>query len=346
VEVGDSSYVARRSYGEDSYTVAGFGGGGSWNFASDIGPSAYSNFSISSGWYRSGLDFVLVYAQVAGATFGAPPEPFPYVAPERFYPLAVGDDWVYRRRIGGAEQGYLVRRVVGDTTLGGVAFALVREEVVGAAGGVQTCAVRFDGRWMLWEPIDGPCEPLEERMLGRGSWVPLSHVPRYTYTCAADVGVTSYPADACFEFRVSNVYENEGTRFATDIGLTSVWALGVGWPEREQYTLQYARVGGVTYGESPVAAEPGPGGAVLGLRVAPNPARGTAALTVALPAPADVRADVFDALGRRVLALTPGRLPAGQHQLLLNASALAPGAYLVRLSAGEAAATRLLVVAR
>ena len=78
----------------------------------------------------------------------------------------------------------------------------------------------------------------------------------------------------------------------------------------------------------------------------PNPFRQEAAMTYRLPAAADVRLDVFDALGRQVRTLVDGRRPAGEHQASLQASGLPPGLYVVRLTASGQTATRRLVRVR
>ena len=78
----------------------------------------------------------------------------------------------------------------------------------------------------------------------------------------------------------------------------------------------------------------------------PNPARTGAALTLTLADAADATAEVFDVLGRRVAVLVEGPLAAGTHTLRLDARALAPGAYVVRATAGGFAATRRVTVVR
>ena len=78
----------------------------------------------------------------------------------------------------------------------------------------------------------------------------------------------------------------------------------------------------------------------------PNPFRQEAAMTYRLPAAADVRLDVFDALGRQVRTLVNGRRPAGEHQASLQAAGLPPGLYVVRLTASGQTATRRLVRVR
>lgn len=94
----------------------------------------------------------------------------------------------------------------------------------------------------------------------------------------------------------------------------------------------------------PVAAEDETTPTVFALRAPfPNPFREATTLTYDLPAPADVRLDVFDALGRLVATLDDGPRPAGTHDVTFAPERLVPGLYLVRLTAGEKTATRRLV---
>lgn len=82
------------------------------------------------------------------------------------------------------------------------------------------------------------------------------------------------------------------------------------------------------------------------VRVAPNPTRGTAALTFRIDAPASVRLTVNDALGREVAVLADGPLAVGEHRADLDARGLAPGVYLWRLTAGERMETGRVTVVR
>ena len=75
----------------------------------------------------------------------------------------------------------------------------------------------------------------------------------------------------------------------------------------------------------------------------PNPFRDATTLTFALPEPADVRLEVFDALGRQVATVAEGTHAAGTHEVQFVERGLAPGLYLVRLAAGSQTATRRLV---
>jgi hypothetical protein len=96
------------------------------------------------------------------------------------------------------------------------------------------------------------------------------------------------------------------------------------------------------------ADEPAPGALpeILALHApAPNPVGGRATIRYELPAAGPVRLAVYDALGREVAVLVDGERPAGVHAVVVDAGALAAGAYVVRIhGAGTAVARRLSVV--
>jgi endonuclease/exonuclease/phosphatase family metal-dependent hydrolase len=75
----------------------------------------------------------------------------------------------------------------------------------------------------------------------------------------------------------------------------------------------------------------------------PNPFRDATTLSYALPEPAEVRLEVFDALGRRVATVAEGFHSAGEHEARFAARDLSPGLYLVRLTADGQTATRRLI---
>ena len=104
---------------------------------------------------------------------------------------------------------------------------------------------------------------------------------------------------------------------------------------------------------NPVAAEAEPDAGpqeapptAFSLATHPNPARGAATVTVAMPTAGPVRVEAFDALGRRVALLHDGPLAAGTHTLGLDAAALPPGVYVVRAVTGATVASRRLTVVR
>ncbi len=103
---------------------------------------------------------------------------------------------------------------------------------------------------------------------------------------------------------------------------------------------------------APVAAEPVAETARFAVSAAPNPlgAAGTR-LSFALGAPAEVSATVFDVRGRRVRTLDAGALGAGPHTLRWDGRdragrSVAPGVYVVRLTAGAERATLRVTVVR
>lgn len=93
------------------------------------------------------------------------------------------------------------------------------------------------------------------------------------------------------------------------------------------------------------AAESGPGdaGTRLGPPV-PNPATDHVRFAVTLDAPADVRLDVLDLLGRRLAGVAPGRMSAGT--VAVETGALARGLYVAVLRVDGAVAGRQRVVVR
>lgn len=98
---------------------------------------------------------------------------------------------------------------------------------------------------------------------------------------------------------------------------------------------------------SPVAAEGPPGHAALSLELTgPNPFRDATSLQFTLPAPADVRIELYDLAGRRVAGLVTRRYAAGVHRIALRGGNLAPGTYIARLEAGAQAVTRRLTRTR
>jgi hypothetical protein len=95
-----------------------------------------------------------------------------------------------------------------------------------------------------------------------------------------------------------------------------------------------------------VTAVSGSPAAVLSLAAAPNPARGTLQLALALPSSDPARIELFDLSGRRVAARTlAGR--TGAHVVRLDETrGLDPGVYVVRLTQGREARTRRVTVLR
>jgi hypothetical protein len=77
---------------------------------------------------------------------------------------------------------------------------------------------------------------------------------------------------------------------------------------------------------------------------APNPFNPTTEILVALPTAAYVKLDVFNIMGQKVATLVDEHREAGYHIVAWDASSVASGIYLYRLSAGDFVATKKMVV--
>ena len=78
----------------------------------------------------------------------------------------------------------------------------------------------------------------------------------------------------------------------------------------------------------------------------PNPATARTLVPFSLREAADVRLAVYDVLGREVALVTERAYGVGDHAESFDASALAPGTYVARLTAGSDVVVRTLSVAR
>ncbi|MCG3153714.1 MAG: hypothetical protein DKINENOH_00304 [bacterium] len=78
----------------------------------------------------------------------------------------------------------------------------------------------------------------------------------------------------------------------------------------------------------------------------PNPFNPSTTIAFALPKLSEVTLKIFDASGREVKTLVEGRLPAGRHEVVLDASPFSSGVYFYRLQAGEFSQTRRLTLVK
>ncbi len=94
------------------------------------------------------------------------------------------------------------------------------------------------------------------------------------------------------------------------------------------------------------AVEPIGAAAGLGLEEGfPNPFRQATTVTYDVPRPMHVTVAVYNVLGRRLVTLVDAPHPSGRRNVTLEAGALPPGVYFVRLETPAGAKTRMIVLA-
>ncbi len=263
--------------------------------------------------------------------------------PRGYVPLAVGNEWEYRvdltrpatifRPRDESRTEYLRYRV---TAASGDAFTLVTTRFSAAFAQLSqdTVPVRFDAattsvRAVLAGGALGVPTPFFACDLGlafdspnpgatlcyRGAGRGETQIPQLTGT-AAPVATKQF-----FSF----IYG-----FAAVHGIGFIGGGGGCEPcsdfsDRDDYALAFAVVGGRTYGTRVVAGESGPASAgTARLDVFPNPTTGS----VTLRGAGASSVEVYDALGRRVRAVTLGAV--SDAEVVLDLSSLPAGVYVVR----------------
>ncbi len=101
--------------------------------------------------------------------------------------------------------------------------------------------------------------------------------------------------------------------------------------------------GVVTVGTEGLSAAPDQ---LLSARTYPNPFAGQAVIEFSMPAPARVRLEAFDSLGRRVAVIVDRYLAAGRHTVPFDASGLPAGVYTYRLVSGRHSHSGAMLVLR
>lgn len=76
----------------------------------------------------------------------------------------------------------------------------------------------------------------------------------------------------------------------------------------------------------------------------PNPFNPSTSIRFALPESSDIRLEIFTLQGRRLAILADGPYQAGFHSVDFDASRLAGGLYLYRLTADGQAITRKMII--
>ena len=294
------------------------------------------------GCEGSCTDTRLEYARVGGVTYGAPiadiplgPDPTPA---EAYAPLAVGNRWEYRLVNLDGFRGFRRSTVVRDTIIDGVTWKILRQESFinpTTQTSVAESLVRFDPVTanLTYRAPTGSTQPayfcrLDVDLTGDGTGLCSGNVTYTKRTQTAPPGVTTTVLTLPTAFGETQVAAGLGLVFSAIEG--------------SETTLVFARIDGETFG-TPVAGEVDAAPmAAFALTAAPNPTAGPLSLALTLPAAQTVAVEAFDVLGRRVWQQRAA-LGAGPQTVAVDASAWAPGVYVVRATAGRVAATARVV---
>ena len=294
------------------------------------------------------VEFVLAYADVGDETRGEPIEGMPYVPdptpPASYYPLGVGDEWIYSQN-NAAFRGYTRRTVVRDSIVEGRAYAVVESTLYDLRADVPSWSrprqrlLRFDSTTTNVMELGSEVEVVAISNLGEDFLA--CPTPADGGRCPPFYDYASYPGELVPVMIGEEVvlvpsvkFRRGGTEDVRYPGL----AAGIGQIQGNDQgdRFEYARVGDVEYGSHPVATTDRPAPPAFTVTAGPNPTAGLVTLALDLPAPADVAVEAFDVLGRRVWRAT-APLGAGRQTVALDAGAWAPGLYVVRVTAGGAA---------
>ena len=76
----------------------------------------------------------------------------------------------------------------------------------------------------------------------------------------------------------------------------------------------------------------------------PNPFNPSTDISFALPVATNVKLEIFNILGQKLITLIEQRLPAGNHTITWDGSDFASGVYLYRLKAGDFVETKKMML--
>lgn len=308
----------------------------------------------------------LVRAQIDGEEYGFPLHPDP-TDPESYYPLTVGNEWEYLRRVH-PDVTRTHRIVTRDTVVSGTSYVEMRTFLAGETvtdwGEGTSQLLRFDpttARIVERMGADSEVAVTCSFASAFGEIIGCSGNEMYLGPVGLVFGELTpreilVGGDRVF-VSATKVFYDLGIGF-TDTGSLGGYGAGVGPLPQTDFAfcsaalcsekLTFLRIveddGTVReYGARfAVVAEDSPELTALSLHAFPTPTPGPLALTLDVPTPGAVTFEAFDALGRRVWHRETA-LGAGRQRLDVDASAWAPGLYIVRVTAGDATATARVV---
>ena len=273
---------------------------------------------------------------------------------------APGNHWFALRLVGvNSNRSAIGAKVRVRATIGGVEVTQFREVSSQDVFNGQSSAVRHfglgDAAAVAWMSVEWPSGLVETfTNLPRDTTLTLVEGEGFpTPTLASLIGWKLTPLGLALEWYGDELVPGGAIVHRRAIPDAEWIALGVAsseTPHRVTYVDATAKPG--TWGyrlgdasgwltEETIVEVPA---AALSLRARSAPG-GRLRLEFVLPAAGAVRAQVYDARGRRVGGRDLGALPAGSHALDLDGAPLVPGIYWVRLAQGGATATSKAVIA-
>lgn len=297
----------------------GIGGSfGNWDLVEGIGP--YAVTVNQSGLWETTL---MTYVHIGDLEAGRPYTPGWWHDLVR---LEQGDHYQYRSHAYGPGYNrttFETWTVRGDTVVNGTVMTLVSQVEFAQAGGLvrqSLCGVTKSVSGVSTVVLQGTsCRGIDARQIW---W--LSNLQDVEVL----PGLVRPGSSYSLGYSTGSMYRF--VSFAEGIGYVRNRADNrpgtMGSANGSDFVLQYAVIGGTTYGSPLVSDEPDPAGAREALQVQPNPVVGVLRFSVDRAAPAVAEVDVLDMMGRRVLRTAVAVL--GTHEL--DVSALPPGVYIVR----------------
>ncbi|MCH7640112.1 MAG: T9SS type A sorting domain-containing protein [Bacteroidetes bacterium] len=242
----------------------------------------------------------------------------------------------------------------GDDAFGFASDIQGDEALVGAYRDTVYSFTRLNGVWVQRSRIGAPIGPNQAFGLALDLDLPWALIGAPDWGSGQNVG----------EVYVLKLLETEWTHLAalggSDAGVGHHFGISVtlsgadgfvGAPQRAHYASIPSSGGpGAVYifdlSEVGVANEPRPD-ILLEVRLSgayPNPFNPSTTIAYALPEAGPIRLEVFDTLGRVVRILIDEERAAGEHSVSFDASGLASGAYLYRLTSPAGSVVRTMVL--